>query len=59
MKMETRRPINEEREMPFDAKVYRYSDGQPELAHATGYEVLDDFGIWRDEYVDSDGEYHY
>ena len=49
--------------MPFDKAFYRYSDGQRELCHATGYEVChgdpDVLANWYNEYVDSDGELHY
>ena len=33
-------------------------DGNEELCHATGYEILDN-GEWWNEYEDSNGEYHY
>ena len=42
--------------MPFD-KVF-YVDGQEELCHATGYEVMID-GVWWNEYVDSNDQTHY
>ena len=42
--------------MPFD-KVFDVN-GNQENCHGTGYEVNID-NEWWDEYVDSEGEYHY
>lgn len=39
-------------EMPFDKRF------DNELCHATGYEVNID-NEWWNEYIDSEGEYHY
>ena len=33
-------------------------NGNEELCHATGYEILEN-GEWWNEYIDSNGEYHY
>ena len=45
--------------MPYD-KMFDTNEGNEELCHATGIEVLDPSnGEWWNEYVDSNGEYHY
>ena len=43
--------------MPFDMS-FVMPDGNEELCHATGTEVLID-GEWWNEYVDQDGNLHY
>lgn len=43
-------------EMPFDKRFD--VDGNSELCHSTGYEVLMD-GQWWVEYIDSNGNLHY
>lgn len=43
-------------EMPFD-KAFDV-DGNSELCHATGMEVQIN-GEWWNEYIDSNGEFHY
>lgn len=43
--------------MPFD-KAFETSDGNTELCHATGLEVLI-HGEWWNEYADSNGDLHY
>lgn len=43
--------------MPFDHGFYT-KNGNWELCHATGWEETDD-GEWWNEYVDSDGNFHY
>lgn len=43
-------------EMPFD-KAFEV-DGNEELCHATGYEVLR-YGTWWCEYIDSEGDLRY
>ena len=56
--MEEHRKLNS---MPFD-HVFEV-DGNEELCHATGYEVClgntEDPADWWDEFVDSNGEFHY
>jgi hypothetical protein len=42
--------------MPYD-KAFDV-DGNEELCHTTGFEVLDG-GVWWNEYVDSNGDFHY
>lgn len=42
--------------MPYD-KAFDV-DGREELCHATGYEMFDG-GVWWNEYIDSEGNYHY
>ena len=49
----TRRKI--EGAMPFD-RVFWVNDRE-ELCHATGYEVFT-MGVWWDEYIDSNDEFH-
>ena len=45
--------------MPFD-KAFVTENGNEELCHATGYEVrFDGDSCWWNEYVDSDGKFHY
>lgn len=44
-------------EMPFD-HVFSVN-GNEELLHATGYEVLGSDGIWWNEYQDSKGNLYY
>ena len=44
-------------EMPFD-KAFITDNGNEELCHATGKEVLID-GQWWNEYRDNDGNLHY
>lgn len=48
--------IRELKTMPFDHVFI--VDGNEELCHATGYEMLED-GIWWNEYIDHNGEFHY
>lgn len=48
--------IRELKTMPFDHIFI--VDGNEELCHATGYEMLED-GIWWNEYIDHNGEFHY
>jgi hypothetical protein len=44
--------------MPYD-KVFDVN-GNQESCHGTGYEVITDTDeYWWDEYIDSEGEYHY
>lgn len=42
--------------MPYD-KAFDV-DGREELCHATGYEMFDG-DVWWNEYIDSEGNYHY
>lgn len=56
--MKTEETRKELENMPFDAKIY-LADGTSEMAHATGFEVLCEDGIWRNEYLGSDGELYY
>ena len=48
--------------IPFD-KAFYLEDGRQELCHATGIEVCmgnpANLADWWNEYVDSNGEYHY
>lgn len=44
-------------EVPFD-KVFDV-DGNQEMCHATGMEIQDERGEWWNEYVDSNGNFHY
>ena len=45
--------------MPFD-KVFETKNGSEELCHATGDEVRFDGDMeWWNEYVDTDGNFHY
>ena len=47
-------------QIPF-AMAFATKNGNMELCNATGYEVQFESlpGDWWNEYVDSDGEYHY
>lgn len=51
-------------EMPFDMR-FTTEDGNDQLCHATGIEVCfdgddpSDIANWWNEYIDTEGNYHY
>ena len=44
-------------DVPFDKRFY-LANGRDELCHATG-DAVKIHGEWWNEYVDSNGDYHY